>query len=66
VKTRRGITFGGPAEAIGPVKIRRMRTLAAAWLASHPEVRGDVRFDVICVRPQPAGPALVEHLRAVC
>jgi len=66
VKTRRSVAFGGPAEAVGPAKVRRLRALAAEWLSSHPEVRGEVRFDVVCVRPQPAGAARVEHLRAVC
>jgi putative endonuclease len=66
VKTRRTATFGTPAEAVGPVKVRRLRGLAAAWLAEHPEVRGEVRFDVICVWPQQAGAAVVEHLRDVC
>jgi putative endonuclease len=66
VKTRRTATFGTPAEAVGPAKIRRLRSLAAAWLAEHPQVRGGVRFDVVCVWPQPAGAAVVEHLREVC
>ncbi len=62
VKTRRGDAFGEPAEAVGPAKRRRLRALAAAWLAAHPEQRGDVRFDVVSVRPQKRGRALVEHL----
>jgi putative endonuclease len=66
VKTRRTATFGAPAEAVGPAKVRRLRALAAAWLTEHPDVRGEVRFDVVCVLPQPSGPALVEHLRGVC
>jgi putative endonuclease len=66
VKTRRSTTFGTAAEAVGVAKIRRLRALAAQWLADHPDVRGDVRFDVICVWPQPTGRAVVEHLRDVC
>ena len=65
VRTRRTATFGTPAESVGPAKVRRLRALAAAWLAEHPEVRGEIRFDVVCVRPQPSGAALVEHLRGV-
>jgi putative endonuclease len=64
VKTRRGDEFGAPAESVRPSKVRRLRGLAAQWLADHPDVRGEVRFDVIAVRPRPAGPAGVEHLRA--
>jgi putative endonuclease len=63
VKTRRGAGFGSPAEAVGFVKVRRLRALASLWLAAHPQARGEVRFDVISVWPQPAGPATVEHLR---
>jgi putative endonuclease len=66
VKTRRSNAFGSPAEAVGPAKVRRLRTLAAHWLTEHAPVRGEIRFDVVCVRPQPAGAALVEHLRGVC
>jgi putative endonuclease len=63
VKTRRGDRYGVPAEAVGPAKARRLRALAAAWLAAHPQLRGQVRFDVVSVWPQPAGRAAVEHLR---
>ena len=66
VKTRRSATFGAPAEAVGPAKVRRLRALATAWLAEHPDVRGEIRFDVVCVRPQATGAASVEHLRGVC
>jgi putative endonuclease len=65
VKTRRSDAFGTPAEAVGPAKVRRLRRLAAAWFAAHPDQRGEVRFDVVSVRPQPRGAATVEHLRGV-
>jgi putative endonuclease len=63
VKTRRGDDFGAPAEAVGPVKVRRLRSLAAGWLAEHREFRGSVRFDVVSVWPQASGAAVTEHLR---
>lgn len=63
VKTRRGSGFGAPAEAVGFAKVRRLRALASLWFAAHPQIRGEVRFDVISVWPQPVGPATVEHLR---
>jgi putative endonuclease len=63
VKTRRGDAFGTPAEAVTWAKARRLRELAASWLAAHPGIRGPVRFDVVSVRPRSAGPAEVEHLR---
>ncbi|GGK89902.1 YraN family protein [Mangrovihabitans endophyticus] len=64
VKTRRGGTHGTPAEAIGQAKVRRLRVLAARWLAQSAVRPRDVRFDVVAVLPQPRGAAVVEHLRA--
>ena len=63
VKTRRGDRFGEPAEAVVAGKVRRLRRLAAQWLAASGVHPRHVRFDVVSVRPQPAGPARVEHLR---
>jgi putative endonuclease len=65
VKTRRSDAFGTPAEAVGPAKARRLRRVAAAWFAAHPHLRGEARFDVVSVRPQPRGAAVIEHLRDV-
>ncbi|RSM59641.1 YraN family protein [Actinoplanes sp. ATCC 53533] len=64
VKTRRGDRFGTPAEAIGPVKVRRLRRLAARWLAETRVRPREVRFDVVAVLPQPRGATVVEHVRA--
>ncbi|MBT8225219.1 MAG: YraN family protein [Dactylosporangium sp.] len=63
VKTRRSERFGQPVEAVRPAKARRIRHLAAQWLAGRGVGRSQVRFDVVSVRPQPSGPARVEHLR---
>jgi putative endonuclease len=63
VKTRRSGAYGPPAAAVDRAKARRLRRLAAAWLAAsglHPR---EVRFDVVSVLPQRRGPARVEHLR---
>jgi putative endonuclease len=62
VKTRRSRWFGEPVDAVDPVRVRRLRAAALAWLAAHPQQHGELRFDVICVWPQPQGPARVEHL----
>jgi len=64
VKTRRSSAFGTPAEAIGPIKVQRLRRLAARWLAESRIPARDVRFDVVEVRPQRRGAALIEHIRA--
>jgi len=63
VKTRRGNRFGEPAEAVHQRKVRRLRQVAAQWLAQSGVRPRRVRFDVVSVRPQASGRALVEHLR---
>ncbi len=52
VKTRSSARFGVPAEAVTAAKQRRLRVLAARFLATHgPEVAGrrGLRFDVAAV-----------------
>jgi putative endonuclease len=62
VKTRRSRWFGEPVDAVDATRVQRLRAAATAWLAAHPRHRGELRFDVICVRPQRRGPATVEHI----
>ena len=64
VKTRRGVGYGHPVEAVTPAKQRRLRTLAQRWLAAHDEHAPELRFDVVGVLVRPARPASVTHLRA--
>jgi putative endonuclease len=64
VKTRRGIGFGHPVEAVTRVKQQRLRVLAQRWLAAHDEHAPDLRFDVVGILVRPSQPALVTHLRA--
>ena len=63
VKTRRSTRFGEPVEAVVATKARRLRRLAALWLAASELHPAAVRFDVVSVLPQRAGAARVEHLR---
>jgi putative endonuclease len=55
VKTRSSSRYGTPAEAVTPAKQRRLRTLAASFLAAHGDAPGlpgrgaRVRFDVASV-----------------
>jgi len=64
VKARSGMGFGAPAEAVGPVKARRIRALACRWLMEHRPPGGhDLRFDIVSVvRRRGAAPELL-HLR---
>nr|NLD41826.1 YraN family protein [Actinomycetales bacterium] len=64
VKTRRGLAYGHPFEAITPVKLARLRRLAGAWLAERPH-RGEVRLDVVAVTLVPRGAPRLEHLAGV-
>jgi putative endonuclease len=62
VKTRSGLAFGEPAEAVSRQKARRLRGLAGRWLTVH-RVPGwsELRFDVVSVLRTPDGPC-VTHL----
>ena len=64
VKTRSGLGYGLPAEAITRTKAHRLRVLAGRWLQQHPADGVDVRFDVVSVVRAQRGAAVVEHLRA--
>ena len=64
VKTRSGLGYGLPAEAITRKKADRLRRLAGRWLSEHPAGGADVRFDVVSVVCAQRGAAVVEHLRA--
>ena len=64
VKTRAGNGFGDPAEAVGPVKARRLRTLACRWLLEHrPPGASELRFDVVAIVRVPGQPPQLTHLR---
>lgn len=63
VKTRSGIGYGEPAEAVTPLKAARIRRLAAAWLRAHRVGWCEVRFDVVSVLCPPGAAVTIEHLR---
>jgi putative endonuclease len=63
VKTRRGPEFGPPAGAVVHAKARRLRRLAALWLAESGARAAEVRFDVVSVLAPRTGVVEVEHVR---
>ncbi|HEY8717181.1 YraN family protein [Pengzhenrongella sp.] len=65
VKTRRGLGFGHPAEAVTPRKLARLRRLTAQWLAAHDVHPPSIRIDVIAVLVPRRGAARLEHLVGV-
>lgn len=62
VKTRSGLAFGDPAEAVVAAKAARLRRLALRWLAEHGLGWRELRFDVVTVLRR-ADELIVRHLR---
>jgi putative endonuclease len=62
VKTRGSTAFGFPVEAVTASKQRRLRMLAARWLAEHDTRRRTLRFDVASVMRGRDGQLTVEVL----
>jgi putative endonuclease len=65
VKTRSSIAFGHPLEAITPVKLARLRRLAAAWCDTHPGDHRAIRIDAMAVIIPPGGEPTIEHLKRI-
>jgi len=63
VKTRSGLGYGDPAEAVVAAKAARLRRLALRWLAAHPLSWRELRFDVVTVLRGQGDEPLVRHLR---
>jgi putative endonuclease len=65
VKTRSGIGYGTPLEAVSSAKRRRLRQLAVAWLSAH-GIRFDrVRVDVVGLVRDRSGGYTIDHVRGV-
>ena len=62
VKTRSGLGFGHPAEAITAAKLAR---LAGQWPTERMPRAASVRIDVLAVVLPPAGPVTVEHITGI-
>jgi putative endonuclease len=65
VKTRSGVRFGTPLEAVTRQKAWRQRRLAALWLREHDVLYDEIRIDVIGVLRTASGGFSVEHVRGV-
>lgn len=65
VKTRSGLAFGHPFEAITTTKLARLRALAAVWCAEHHPRANRIRLDAIAVIAPRTGPPAIEHLPGV-
>jgi putative endonuclease len=65
VKTRTGDGFGGLAEAVTERKARRLRRLAAMWLATQDQRWAAIRIDVIGVRIGRRRTPEISHLQGV-
>lgn len=64
VKTRSGLGFGTPAEAVTPDKADRIRRLAHQWQREFMLRWCPVRFDIIAILAQPGTPPQVRHIKA--
>ncbi len=65
VKTRSGLGFGIPAEAVTFTKQQRIRRLALLWLNEQSGPWRHIRFDVVSVLLAPGSEPVLEHLKAV-
>ncbi|NEW39223.1 YraN family protein [Nocardia cyriacigeorgica] len=65
VKTRAGLGFGTPAEAVTFTKRQRIRRLALLWLSDQDGPWQRIRFDVVSVLVTREREPVIEHLKAV-
>lgn len=64
VKTRSGLGYGTPAEAVTHTKQVRIRGLALSWLALQQGPWVQIRFDVIAIVVGRENDPVITHLRA--
>ena len=65
VKTRRGLAFGHPLEAVGRAKAERLVQLAGRWMHEHDVTPSGMRIDLVGVLLRERGAAEVTHVRGV-
>jgi putative endonuclease len=65
VKTRSGVGFGTPLEAITRQKAARLRVLAVAWVKAHGVFFEEIRIDVVGVLRAASGEFTIQHVQGV-
>jgi putative endonuclease len=65
VKTRSGLRFGAPIEAITRQKAWRLRKLAVLWVNAHGLIFDQIRIDAVGVLRQASGEFTIEHVPGV-
>ena len=65
VKTRRGVEFGTPHEAVTEAKLERLHRLADRWREEHGLASVEVRVDLVAVLRPRRGPSVIEHVRGL-
>ena len=65
VKTRSGVRYGAPVEAVTGEKLRRLRRLAVRWVLAHGLTFDGLRVDIVGVLTTASGDFTIEHLRGV-
>ena len=62
VKSRAGLGYGHPLEAITWKKRREIQQVAAAWVDRYGRPGDVYRFDAVAIQLATGGPPLIEHV----
>jgi len=62
VKTRGGLGYGHPLEAITRKKRREIQQVAAAWIEAHGTPAYTYRFDAVAILLPAGGEPVIEHV----
>jgi putative endonuclease len=65
VKTRSGVGYGTPLEAVTRKKRNRLRRLAVCWVVANGVLFDEVRVDVVGVLKDDKNGFTIEHIRGV-
>lgn len=65
VKTRNGVGYGHPAEAVSRVKLGRINRLITQWCLENSRERSRRRIDVVAVTMRAAGAPFVDYYEGV-